>query len=81
MLVINELHHKIPFEKRVDETNYTYIFLDYNKFMNFLNSKDNDILYQNNEVFNFIKIIVNEFYPDIFNNNIITNHVLKLIKK
>ena len=49
--------------------------------MNFLNSKDNDILYQNNEVFNFIKIIVNECYPDIFNNNIITNHVLKLIKK
>lgn len=79
--MINELHHSIPFEKRVDETNYVYNHLESNKFIEFLNSKYNNELYQNNEVFKFIKIIVNEFKIDVMNNNIVVNHVLKLVKE
>ena len=78
--MLDEFSHEIPFEQKVDETNFTYDYLDPNKFMKFLNSEYNSSLFQNNEVFNFIKIIVNEFKLDNFDNDKIYNHVLKLVR-
>lgn len=78
--MLNEFSHEIPFERRVDETDFVYDYLDSNKFMQFLNSEHNNNLYQNNELFNFIKIIVNEFKSNDFDNDKTLNHVLKLVK-
>lgn len=78
--MLNEFSHEISFEKRVDENAYIYFYLDPNKFMQFLNSEHNNNLYQNNELFNFIKIIVNEFKSNDFDNDKTLNHVLKLVK-
>ena len=81
--MIDELHHNIPFERKSDEFGFAFNYLDKEKLKQFLNSESNNDLYKNNEVFNFVKVIVNEYIPDNifdYDNQGIANKVLKIIK-
>lgn len=83
-MMIDELHHNIPFERKNDEFGFAFNYLDKEKLKQFLNSESNNELYKNNEVFNFAKIIVNEYIPDNifdYDNECIANKVLKLVNK
>ena len=80
--MIDELHHNIPFERKKDEFEFAFNYLNKEKLKQFLNSDSNNELYKKNEVFKFVKIIVNEYIPDnIFDkeNKGVANKVLKLI--
>lgn len=75
--MLNELHHNIPFEKKVDEFNFVYNYLDSDKFLEFLNSEHSNNLYKDNEIFNFIK----RFNNMTFNKNIQNNSQIKMLIK
>ena len=56
---INQMHKNIPFEK-IYYNGYNnqlrfYNFLDFSRFLDFLNLEENDTIYENNDIFNFIR--------------------------
>lgn len=58
--MLNEIFDNLNFIKKVIYYNQSYETIELDEFLLYLNSDNNNNLYKNNEIFNFIK---NIYYP------------------